>query len=148
VYQAFKYHGGCTLLSGAAPDTVEKMVNSMRDGGVASSGVAAKRAGSAKAMKQQRCKLDVKKWNAMRDSVMRMAIVARVRVDPLYGARLEVARAGGFVWLHFARGDTYWGGRFNKNGVWTGGNRLGWLMSEVATERLGAGAGAGAGAAS
>lgn len=138
VYQAYKYHIGCSR--GDQKVKVE-MVKSLMDGGAASTGLLSKRAGSKKAMAQQHCRLDSNLWSlTIQKRVMKMAIRARCLVDSVYAAQLEEARVGNFTWFHIETRKPphklYWGGCKSKvTGGRVGLNVLGVLMRQVADER-------------
>jgi len=122
-----------------------KKFNTIKDqcmsGGTHAIGLKAKRIGSRKMLKAHGVALDLKKWNwPMQETVMKMAVAARAKVDVKYAEQLEKARAEGWVWLHLEPkrdGSTpEWGVQWStKSKSYVGNNRLGLIMAQVASDR-------------
>jgi len=132
VYQAFKIMT-CTARD---PRQRDDCLDRLSSGGSDAAGLAAKRLGSKTSTLKRGLKLNPSVWtHVMERSVMKMAIGARAKVDPVYRAKLCEAVAGKFTWLHIETrkpaSKCRWGGFF-RDGQWHGQNELGQLMLEVA----------------
>ena len=91
------------------------------------SAVLAKRAGTRAAWARAGLILDTETWQEACEDVMERLVQARARVDPRF---VDIAR-GADTLYHYDRFGLFWGGRWSKDNVWIGQNRLGEIIARV-----------------
>lgn len=95
----------------------------------------ARRMGSKTGMMRNGAVLDVERWNAASEEVMRSLVQLRLLTDPAYASVLRKAREEGTVLLHFERSGALsrWGGSFSRKDrkVFQGNNLLGKILMSV-----------------
>lgn len=82
--------------------------------------------------------LDVVRWSAMRDVVMKKALCARVHDDQRFRVLLAFCAENQIDLYHFERSGarSHWGGFFAKTtDTWVGGNTLGAMLVDIAREQ-------------